>query len=310
MFDPASFHVVLNVPESFAVATTGIEVNRRAEGGAATVVAVAARARDFAAMLVPQASVVEGDAEGVHVRVFHPDTDPREGADLLAQTLDAIRTFSAPFGPLDGRELDVVEAPLRGLLAVDFPGLVAIDLGHQGVPYHRSAPQEWALAHEIAHQWWSVEVGSDPVQSPWLDESLASYAAALYWSEKYGEDAVAARYELEVRDRLEDLRDHGVPDLPADLPASKYDLDQFAAIVQGRGSLFFDQVRKVEGDPAFFAALRAYHDGFRGRFATADDLLGTLSASTDDPDVRAEIGALYTRWIREAHSYEDLLGQR
>ncbi|MEQ1567464.1 MAG: M1 family aminopeptidase [Myxococcota bacterium] len=307
MSEPATFHVVFDVPSRFVVASTGIDRVTRTDGGQSTVVAVAGGARDFAAMLVPNAAVTEAEVEGVRLRVVHPASDPRAGADLLARATGALGSYVRWFGPPAAREIDVVEAPLRGLMAVDFPGMVAIDLRHQGAPYHPTAAQEWNLAHELAHQWWGVDVGSDPVASPWLDEALASYCAALYWSEKYGEDAVQARYELEVRDRLATLSRHGVEDLPADRPGYTYDLDQLAAIVQGRGSLFFDQVRGAVGDEPFFAALRGYHATYRGRFAVASDLVRALAEASDDPAVQEQVRAQYERWIREAHSYEDLL---
>ncbi|MEQ1502951.1 MAG: M1 family aminopeptidase [Myxococcota bacterium] len=306
MFDPALFHVVLNAPSDLTVATTGVAVHRTDEGDQSTTVAVAGPSRDFAIALVPNAAVTEAEVNGTTIRVVAPAGDPLLGRHLLAYAEGAFRTCTDRFGPIAAAELDVVESPIRVLTGIEYPGLITVDVSHQGVPYHRSANHEWVVAHEVAHQWWGVEVGNDPALAPWLDEALASHAVTVYWEARYGPDAVDGRLGLDVYDRVARLRDAGAPDLPADLPAWKYDLDQYAAIVYGRGSLFFDHVRATLGDDRYFEALRAYHDAFTGRFVTADDLVGALAGADGDPETAAAVRALYARWITEAHSYEDL----
>jgi aminopeptidase N len=280
-------------------------VHRAEDGGHATIVSVAGPAREFAVELLRGASIAETEVGGTRIRVFHPRADPAMGQHLLEYAEGALRACSERFGPLSIAELDVVEAPLAHVLGMEHSGLVLVDASHKGVPYHRSQDHEWTVAHEVAHQWWAMDVGSDAGRQPWLDEALASWSADLYLEERYGEDAVAARRQLEIVEPTASLRARGLADVPANLEAWKYDLDQYAAIVYGRASLFFDRARRAMGDEAVFAALRAYHADLRDRTATAEDLLEHLRARAADPH---EVDRLYTRWIAEGHGYEDLLG--
>jgi hypothetical protein len=308
MFDPALFHVVLHVPSLFTVASTGVELHRADDGGQATVVSVAAAARGFAMELVSGAAVLEKEIGGTRVRVTYPADSPSMGRHLLDYAEQALLVFSPRFGPLASAELDIVEAPLYQVLAVEHPELVAIDLAHDDVPYHRNASAEWAVVHEIAHQWWGLDVGNDPAMEPWLDEALAANAASVYWLTRYGEDALEARYELDVLERLVMLRERGAEDLPADLPAWKYDLDQYAAFVFGRGSMFFDRLREAMGEDRFFQALRQYRARYGGRFVSGAELLDCFAEVAEeagqDPQIVTD---LHQHWIREAHSYEELL---
>jgi hypothetical protein len=308
MFDPALFHVVLHVPSVFSVASTGVELHRADDGGQATTVAVAAGTRGFAVELVTGAEVLEKDIGGTKVRVTYPADSPNMGRHLLDYAEQALLVFSPRFGPLASAELDLVEAPLYQVLAVEHPELVAIDLAHDDMPYHRNAAAEWAVVHEIAHQWWGLDVGNDPALEPWLDEALAANAASVYWLTRYGEDALEARYELDVLERLTFLRERGAEDLPADLPAWKYDIDQYAAFVFGRGSMFFDKLRETLGEDRYFQALRQYRTRYGGRFVSAAELLECFAEVAEeagqDPQIVTD---LYQHWIREAHSYEDLL---
>lgn len=320
MFDPALFHVVLHVPSHFTVATTGVELHRGDELGQATVIAAAAGVRSFAVELVGRSQILEEEVAGTRLRVITPSSSPEMGHHLLSYAKGALEVFSARFGPLDQAEIDLVEAPLAELLAIEHPGLIAIDLTHDDVPISFGPVQrgqpipmgntdiEWAIVHELGHQWWGFEVGNDPALSPWLDESLASNAAAVYWLDRHGQAALDARYQRDVFDRWIQMRRHNVEDLPVDQPAWKYNLEQLAGIVLGRGEIFFDKLRVALGDEPYFSALRMYRSRFQGHFATAEDLIDCFVEAADtqgiDPLVVTD---LYERWIREAHGYEDLL---
>jgi len=82
----------------------------------------------------------------------------------------ALRAYGRWFGPYARRELDLVEGPrvvARGAgIGMEYPELVL------------APATRFVLDHEIAHQWFYGIVGNDQAQAPWLDESVASYAAS------------------------------------------------------------------------------------------------------------------------------------
>ncbi len=304
LFEPALFHVVLDVPAELAVATTGVEVLRREQDGQQTVVAVASATREFTAHLGAGLAEIGTDVGGTRLRVHYPEDDPAMGRHLLEYAEGALRSLTHAFGPLQAAEIDLVEAPIRVALGMEYPGLVTVDTHHKLGSYSRKAVDEWTVAHEIAHQWWCAEVGNDPGAAPWLDEGLASFSAALYWESRYGREALDMRHQLDVIEPVAALRDRGSPDLPADLEAWRYDLHQYSAIVYGRAALFFEVLGDAIGRDALLAGLRRYHAEQRGRTADAEDLVGALEAEAEDPAV---VRALYERWITRGHGYEDLL---
>lgn len=303
VYDPALFHVALELDPGYAVASTGVEVHR-ADGGRRTWVGVAA-AREFAIVLVPDAAVAETEVGGTRLRVVHPRAEPAMGHHLLDAAHQSFRLYAERWGRLASAEVDVVEGPLAAVLGVEHPELVVVDASHKGVPYHRSHDHEWTVAHELAHQWWAMEVGTEAGRAPWIDEGLASWAADRYLEDRYGADAVAVRHEIEIVEPTAALRDAGLADVPADLGAWKYDVRQYGAVVYGRASLFFARVREALGDEATDRALAALHARFRYRFADDVDVLGVLREHAPDPTV---VDALHRRWIAEGHGYEDLLG--
>ncbi|MBX2799394.1 MAG: hypothetical protein KTR31_17090 [Myxococcales bacterium] len=302
-FPPAYFHVVLTAPARMRIATGGSEILRRQDASSTTVVAVAAGARDFPAQLGAHLEVVEAEVEGLRVRVFHPATDDAMGGHLLGYATRAVETFTELFGPLRQSEIDIVETPIRVALGVEYSGLVTVDVHHKVGVYSPKDDHEWTVAHEVAHQWWGSEVGNDPGAEPWLDEALATFSAALYWERHHGRASLETRYRNEILQPTRALQRAGVPDLPANLPAWRYDLDQYGAIVYGRAALFFEALEHELGEENLLAALRHYHRTQRDHFASEEDLMRSLGMHGD----RDALRRLHKRWISEGHGYEDLL---
>ncbi len=164
---------------------------------------------------------------------------------------------------------------------------------------------EMTIAHEVAHQWWAIAVGSDSQRAPFVDESLTNYSAVLYFEDRYGRDAAEKMIDMHLKTPYSMARMLGEPDAPANLPTSGYaDNLQYAAVVYGKGALYYDALRRATGDQAFFAALREYYKTYRGSLAGPRALLDVIRAKAP----AAGIDQLYRRWIKESHGDEDIGG--
>lgn len=304
-YEPSLFDVWMDLPPGWELATTGVELSRSDTSTRRRIHAVASAAREFAVEAAPDRAVTVTEAAGVRIRVMHAAEHPQIGRDLARVAERAMTLFAERFGPLPIAELDVVDAPVNVALGNEYPGLVTVDTHHHLYgTYQRSRYNEWTLAHEVAHQWWSGEVGSDPRSAPWLDEALAAWSASLFWRKEHGSVAVDIRHREDVLRPYAEMHALGIGDLPANLPAGSYNLTQYAAIVYGRAPLWFDELVAAIGDEEVYAALQAYYASNHCRRATATDLMGSLRASTDRPQL---VDELYQRWIVEAHGYEDLI---
>ena len=135
---------------------------------------------------------------------------------------------------------------------------------------------EMTVAHEVAHQWWAIAVGSDSVREPFVDESLTNYSAVLYFEDRYGRETAEKMINMHLKTPYSMARMLGMPDAPANLPTSAYGSSiQYSGIVYGKAGLYYDALRKAVGDEAFFSALRSYYAKYRGGLAgTADPARG------------------------------------
>ncbi len=162
---------------------------------------------------------------------------------------------------------------------------------------------EMTIAHEVAHQWWAIAVGSDSQRYPFVDESLTNYSALIYFEDRYGKAAAEKMRDLHIKTAYSAGRMLSGKDAPANLAASAYAGDlQYAAVVYGKGALYYDALRRTVGDRIFFESLKEYYGRYSGRIAGPRSLLDIVEAKAPQSGVEA----LYRRWIEEAHGDEDV----
>jgi hypothetical protein len=118
---------------------------------------------------------------------------------------------------------------------------------------------EATIAHEVAHQWWAISVGSDSQRAPFVDESLTNYSAMLYFEDRYGKQTAQKMSEIHLRTAYSMSRMLGGADAPVALRTAAYANNlQYGAIVYGKGALYYEALRTLVGDEIFFRSLRQY----------------------------------------------------
>jgi len=164
---------------------------------------------------------------------------------------------------------------------------------------------EVSIAHEVAHQWWAIGVGSDSQRDPWVDESLTNWCAMLYFEDRYGKAKADEMREMHLKTTYSMGAALGGGDKPADLPSGAYANNlQYGAVVYGKAALFYDHLRALVGDEAFFASLREYYARYNDHLASAHSLRGIVEAHAGEK--KSQVEELYKRWIEQAHGSEDV----
>ncbi len=318
-FDVANYRVTVTAPASVRVASTGVELASRVEGERRTTELGAAGVREFTVEASEHFQTAESVVNGVTVRSWFLEGDSEAGRRVLDYATAAMAVFERRFGPYPYTELDVVEAPLvGGAGGVEFPGLVTIgrmfyspDHPGEGTVAEGLAKSqylrdtlEFVVAHEVAHEWWNATVGSDSKRHPFVDEALANHSAILYFEEQHGKAKAAEQVGMQLKLPYQLARMTGANDRPVDLPTADFGgMMEYAAIVYGKGALFFEAARQQMGDEAYFAFLKNHYAQHGFKVATADDLIGGLVRAS--PDQKGAL-ALVNRWLQGTHGDEDI----
>jgi aminopeptidase N len=238
-------------------------------------------------MLSPRFQVLALDAYGAAIRSYFLPEDAEAGRVALYQAVAAVQIYSDQFGPYPYREMTVVQAPLtfRGM---EFPGMNLI--GSQVYNRYRQ-DLENLVVHEIAHQWWYNQVGSDQTRTPWLDEGLAEWTMYAYYFGRYGYTAAERlreqRWQIPIRYAVQTGTDR-----PIGLPVKSYGRDDYERTVYAKGALFFATLRDEIGEAAFQKLLREYLNRYCWRIATPADFQALASEVAG-----RDLSAFFDRWV-------------
>ncbi|MGC8779736.1 MAG: M1 family metallopeptidase [Anaerolineae bacterium] len=264
--DASLYRVEVTVPADQIVASTGVTVTEAVHDGWVTRRYVHGPAREFTLMMSRRFQWAERDAYGTVVRSYFLPEDAEAGRLALHYAVAALQIYSDQFGPYPYRTMAVVEAPLtfRGM---EFPGLSLI--GEQTYNRYRQ-DLENLVVHEVAHQWWYNQVGSDQTLNPWLDEGLAEWTMYAYYLARYGHFAAERlreqRWQAPVRYAVQTNTDR-----PIGLPVKAYGREDYERTVYAKGALFFAALRDEIGPEAFHRLLREYLTRYRWRIASPQD---------------------------------------
>ena len=258
----------LTLPRGYhAAATCGLT---KVESGAQlTLSGTAPAVRDFALVIRPgggSCTLMEGSTRITAYATYRARA--REMAQYAAR---AVRCYEARYGPYLYPELTLCEVdfPYGGM---EYPGLVmigadAVSAGGQVL--------ETAVAHETAHQWWAMQVGSDSFNQPWQDESLCEYALMDYIGAYYGADSRERSAQALIETAMRAALPGGLT--PA-TPIDRYErLDDYATVAYERGAALWMALEELMGKGALDGALRDYALTYRFRRASRQELTALLS---------------------------------
>lgn len=206
-------------------------------------------------------------------------SDIADSADLkrrFAETGDMVRFFSRKAGlPLPAGEY--TQLLVRGDEAQEAATYAV--LGLDAVPGQPGDPAEdWAIGHELAHQWWGNLVTCIALREFWLNEGIATFMTAAWKEHRHGRAAYEAELDL-ARRRLERAREKGV-DKPLAWGGTYPSLGARRAVQYSKGALFMDRLRGELGEAAFWAGLRRYTRGHAGGTVTSLDLQRAMEAAS------------------------------
>ncbi len=202
----------------------------------------------------------------------------------------ALDQYSAWYGPYPWPRLAVLVPPLdaNGVGGMEYPALVTVDpppAAPFGLDQDLLLPEVVTL-HEIAHQWFPMQVQSDEAAEPWLDEGFADYLTTRLLEQRYGVpssfvDAPFAQLGYRTVHHLDYLAF-----ADSDVVTRRswdYSRAQYGSAVYSKGSLALRTLQGYLGEDRMLAALRLYVARWRWRHPlTADFVAAVQDASGED----------------------------
>lgn len=267
----ADYKAAISAPKYYALASTGSVAQTEEADGMTTWYVAASNVREFAMALMRDPAVAQSVTEaGVKVYCYGLSQAKADfGAETAAAALDY---FSQNIGLYPYETFYVVPFDQGG--GMEYPGLIMVSEAA-----FKSAKRNdgvMIIGHETAHQWFYGVVGSDQINSPWLDESLVEFLGMDFLEEYLGASAAqeqkSARYgAAESYVRISRM------DSAVYMSAGDY-----FHVIYVAGYQMYSKLYGLFGHDGFYAALRQYYEANAFSVATKEDLVGAFDAVTGE----------------------------
>jgi ABC-2 type transport system permease protein len=209
----------------------------------------------------------------VAIQIYHHPGHAATLDRMVASVRASLEHFTRQFGPYPYSYLRLIENPTRGMGAHAEATTVDYGVGFSLLnPGDGNFDLVFAVvAHEVAHQWWGMQVTPAYVEGAGLlDESLATYSAMQLVENALGPEHLR-RYVLFMREEYRNPRTRAAPPL---LRAT----DSFAFYRKGPFALY--AMREYIGKERVDDALRRLFEKHHSGASTSLDLYRELQAVT------------------------------
>lgn len=269
----SDYTVGMKVPSDYTLACSGtVAANEYMGGGYTRYYIKAESAREFAFAVMSTQKTASAAARNGRVTVYAAAETASEAQFAAKCGAAAIDYFSEKIGEYPYSSLWIVPFDLSG--GMEYPGLIMIDKNDfKGANQNSGA---LVIGHEAAHQWFYGAVGSDQINSPWLDESLVEYLGCDFLRQYIGESQTEA---LES-ERYAYIRNGYTRTKRLDASLSELKEDYFY-IVYGYGHEFYAALVDKIGSGAFYEGLKTYFNANYMGIGTKEKLISAFSEAAD-----------------------------
>lgn len=267
----ADYKAAISAPKYYALAATGSVIETEEAEGMTTWYVAASNVREFAfALMYDPATARRTTKAGTEVCCYAlTDAKAAFGAETAAAALDY---FEAEIGPYPYGEFYVVPFDQGG--GMEYPGLIMV--AEDAFKSAKRSDGVMIIGHEAAHQWFYGVVGSDQINSPWLDESLVEFLGMDFLEEYLGADAAAAQRSARYGASESYVRISRI-DSPVYMSAGDY-----FNVIYACGYRMYSSLYGLFGHDGFYAALRLYYEDNAFSIAAKEDLVAAFDAATGE----------------------------
>jgi len=278
--DKATYDITITVPSGLTAMSNGVLAATWSRGGRTTWAwrESSPMATYLATATLGRFQLTRSRINGIPSYVAVDPSQAAAAAPVLAQLPDIVSYLSSVFGryPFDAVGAIVDDAPEVGYA-----------LESQTAPNFDRAPDDFTLAHEIAHQWFGDSVSLTTWPDIWLNEGFATYAEWL-WGEHTGQFTAQDQFDALYAGDPSESYWTPPPNALAD-PA-----DLFTDSTYLRGAMTLHALRVKVGDPAFFRILRTWYANNRDGNVTTAGFIATAERVSG-----RRLDAFFATWLTQ-----------
>ncbi|MGA2856655.1 MAG: M1 family metallopeptidase [Candidatus Sulfotelmatobacter sp.] len=255
----------------------------------------------LAALIVGNFEYIEGEADGIPIRVYATPGKKDmgkfavEAAEYILRYYDKYFAIKYPYGKLDLVGLpDFSAGALENSGCITFrEGILLIDEQHGSVDLKKGIAS--VIAHEMAHQWFGDLVTMKWWNDIWLNEGFATWMESKpveAWKPEWNVnlDDVAGTGDALSVDSLSSTRPiHQAADTPDQI------VELFDGIAYGKAASVLRMMEAYLGEEVFRAGVNAYLKQHQYANARAEDFWDAQAKTSGQP-----VDIIMPTWVRQA----------
>ncbi|MFH1049405.1 MAG: M1 family aminopeptidase [bacterium] len=197
--DSSNFDITFHYPEKFKLCSTGEKISEEIIDSTIISRWITKKKISMPIFCVGLFSerVIEGDSITPKI-IFHYKNHYFIDS-LYYYIKSSYNYYCNVFGKRSQNILYVVEIP--GDLSLAFDGIIAISDFYMN-DTTKGVFNESACTHEIAHQWWAIDLGIKSYREKWLVEGLSEYSRLLYEKNYLNDEKIFFDYLYQSRNLL------------------------------------------------------------------------------------------------------------
>lgn len=270
----ANWTLHLTVPAGWAVAASGAVRASETADGLARITVEAPAVRDMALSMSKGYACVQQMQGDVLVCAYARRQKDARAA--LQYACAALAQYEGMLAAYPYPTLTLAQKDLGGYGGMEYSGFFLLDDAlFEG---RDREPLERVVAHETAHQYFGILVGSDQIEEPWLDEAMCEYMTLMYYDKEHGRQAFDALYAQLIEPALRISHPTGIT--AGSAITSFTSAAEYVQTVYQKGAGMLHGIREALGEAAFLKALRMYIEQYAFRIATREDFTVTMQEAT------------------------------
>ncbi len=238
-------------------------------------------------------SFTKKDATGelVDLEIYYHKGHEYNLARMMESMKMSLDYYSAHFSPYPYNHLRIVEFPRYRAFAQSLPGIIPFSEALGFVMDIDDANDVdmafYITAHELAHQWWGIQLEAANVQGQkMILETLAQYSAMIVFKEKYNDEKVQQFLKLQS----DTYQEANLKSKKEELPLALVENEEH--LYYNKGALIMYELQKRIGEKKLNEALQKFIHDWRSFnnpqkpkcYSTTEDLIRYFREVTPDSE--------------------------
>ncbi len=239
--------------------------------------------RDFYLAMSSKFRLYRDSWQGKDVLVCYLGNRERSAQEIAGFVKDGLAFFSKAIAEYPYPQISVIPVGL-GYGGNESSGAILLDWRVYDLPFILKRYKEFLVVHELGHQWWYSQVGSDEYKETWMDEGINSYWVHRYLEHKYGPNPEVLILPGPLKYIFPNFtfRDSGIYKwryltLRGRKISVLGEIGKFKepslifALAYGKGERILEMLEKRFGRDRIDAFFRRYFNEYKGKIATLKD---------------------------------------